>query len=66
MMGEVVGMAAAVCKRRACRPRDVYETHLDDLKGLMSKGVGLGLAQLPQNYNLGGMKKRAPKANVAD
>jgi hypothetical protein len=40
MMGEVVGMAAAVCKRRECQPRGVYEKHLDDLKELMTRGVG--------------------------
>ena len=39
MMGEVVGMAAAVCKNRDCLPRDVYAKYLDDLKALMEKGV---------------------------
>ena len=59
MMGEVIGMAAAVCRRRGCAPRAVYAKHLDELKGLMFTGVGLGKAQPPQNYNLGGMKKGA-------
>ena len=59
MMGEVVGMAASICRRHNCRPRGVYANHLDELKGLMSKGVGLGQVQPPQNYNLGGMKKPA-------
>jgi hypothetical protein len=40
MMGEVVGMAAAVCKRHETTPRGVYEQHLDGLKELMTKGVG--------------------------
>ncbi len=40
MMGEVVGMAAAVCKRRDGDPRDVYANYLDDLKELMTEGVG--------------------------
>jgi len=40
MMGEVVGMAASVCKTRDARPRDVYAKYLDDLKGLMTEGVG--------------------------
>ncbi len=59
MMGEVVGMAAAVCGRHGCLPRDVYAKHFDELKALMEKGVGRGLPQPPQNYNLGGtlMKK---------
>jgi len=42
MMGEIVGMAAAVCKRRSCEPRNVYEQYLDDLKKLMAEGVGKG------------------------
>jgi hypothetical protein len=40
MMGEVVGMAAAVCKRCDTNPRGVYGDHLDDLKKLMETGVG--------------------------
>lgn len=55
MMGEVVGMAAKVCRDNDCLPRGVYERHLDALKGLMSKGVGTGVPQPPQNYNQGAM-----------
>ena len=40
MMGEVVGMAAAICRRRKALPRDVYGSYLEDLKSLMRKGVG--------------------------
>ncbi|MBN2477445.1 MAG: FAD-dependent oxidoreductase [Pirellulales bacterium] len=40
MMGEVVGMAASVCMRYDARPRDVYTNYLDDLKVLMTCGVG--------------------------
>ena len=40
MMGEVVGMAAALCKKYDCAPRDVYRQHLDELKQLMTRGVG--------------------------
>ena len=66
MMGEVVGMAAALCKKHGCLPRDIYARHLDELKGLMTRGVGLGKEQPPQKYNLGGTlmkseKKEAPK-----
>ncbi|MDO5580794.1 MAG: FAD-dependent oxidoreductase [Planctomycetia bacterium] len=39
MMGEVVGMAAAVCKDHNCLPRDVYISHLDELKEKMKKGI---------------------------
>lgn len=40
MMGEVVGMAAAVCCRRGSMPRDVYTTWFQDLVKLMKKGTG--------------------------
>jgi hypothetical protein len=40
MMGEVVGMAASICRGRHADPRDVYENYLDELKRLMTKGVG--------------------------
>ncbi len=40
MMGEVVGMAAALCKQHATSPRGVYQEHLGDLKKLMQRGVG--------------------------
>lgn len=40
MMGEVVGMAASVCKKHAATPRGVLENYLDELKTLMQRGVG--------------------------
>ncbi|MDD5521148.1 MAG: FAD-dependent oxidoreductase [Kiritimatiellae bacterium] len=40
MMGEVVGMAASLCKQHNTDPRGVYKDHLDELKKLMEKGVG--------------------------
>lgn len=40
MMGEIVGMAAAICKEHQCNPRDVYEDHLGQLKSLMKSGAG--------------------------
>jgi hypothetical protein len=40
MMGEVVGMAASLCKKHGTTPRGVYENHLDELKTLMQAGVG--------------------------
>jgi hypothetical protein len=62
MMGEVVGMAAKVCRDNSCRPRAVYENHLEALKALMAKGVGLGKPQPPQNYNRGSLIPGAPPA----
>jgi len=40
MMGEVVGMAASLCKEHNTTPRGVYEKHLGELKELMEKGLG--------------------------
>ena len=51
MMGEVVGMAASICKKHDCNPRDVYKSHLDELKALMEKGVGDGKKHPRQDYN---------------
>ena len=55
MMGEVVGMAASICKTYHVLPRDVYQHHLDKLKELMQKGTAKDI-QLPdnQNFNEGG------------
>lgn len=39
-LGEVIGMAAAVCKENDCLPRDVYETHLEALITRMKAGIG--------------------------
>ncbi len=39
MMGEVVGMAASVCKKHDALPRSVYENHLPELIELMKTGV---------------------------
>jgi hypothetical protein len=55
MMGEVVGMAAAVCKQNSVNPRSVYENHLEDLKTLMKNGVGKEGAAPYHEYNLGGI-----------
>lgn len=39
MMGEVIGLAASLCKQHDTSPRGVYEQHLDELKNLMQTGV---------------------------
>ena len=61
MMGEVVGMAAALCKQNNVKPRGVYENHLEDLKKLMMKGVGKEGASPYPLYNLGEMLKEKKK-----
>lgn len=40
MMGEVVGMAASLCKKHAIMPRDIYVSHLEELKELLRRGAG--------------------------
>lgn len=40
MMGEVVGMAASLCKEYQTTPRGVYQRHLPELRILMHEGVG--------------------------
>jgi len=40
MMGEVLGMAASLCKEFSTTPRGVYENHLPKLISLMQQGVG--------------------------
>jgi hypothetical protein len=53
MIGEVVGMAASLCKQYNLRPRGVYESRLEELKNLMRKGVGKEGASPYYEYNLG-------------
>ena len=38
-LGEVVGLAASVCKQKNCTPRDVYTKYLSELKALLEQGV---------------------------
>ena len=52
MMGEVVGLAATICRRRKSLPRDVYYTHLEELKSMMRKGVGRTDVPYTQIYTL--------------
>ena len=54
MMGEVVGMAASLCKKYNTFPRQIYFYHLNALKALMTQGVGN--KELPNNqvFNLVG------------
>jgi hypothetical protein len=40
MMGEVIGMAAALCRQHGTFPRGIYAKHLDELKASMQAGVG--------------------------
>jgi len=40
MMGEVVGLAASLCKQHDTSPRGVYQAQLEELKSLMRRGAG--------------------------
>ena len=61
MMGEVVGMAASLCKRHGINPRGVYHNHLPELKLLMEEGVGEKGLPNNQKYNEGGTLKEKPE-----
>lgn len=54
MMGEVVGMASSLCREHDALPRDIYLSHLDELKALMREGAGKQGLENNQLYNLGG------------
>lgn len=58
MMGEVVGMAAALCKQHQALPRDVYRLYLPELKAMMEKGAGR--EDLPNNQHF-----NEPNQNLA-
>lgn len=60
MMGEVVGMAASICKKYQVNPRSVYQSHLPELKELMKEGVGQKGLPNNQQYNEGGTLKEKP------
>lgn len=61
MMGEVVGMAASLCKKHQALPRDIYRYHLDELKSLMRQGVNKKGLPNNQQYNIGGSLHEIPK-----
>lgn len=63
MMGEVVGMAASLCKKYQVAPREIYRGHLDELKSLMKKGVGQNLPN-NQKYNEGATLKERHSVEI--
>lgn len=62
MMGEVVGMAASICKGHGVLPRDVYQKYLPELKEFMTKGAARTDIELPDNqhFNEGGYLDHLP------
>ena len=61
MMGEVVGMAAAICKEHSTTPRGVYKDYLDDLKKRMQKGVSKMPTPTPGQAAASGVSANVPK-----
>ncbi len=60
MMGEVVGMAASLCRKYDVNPRGIYTRHLRDLQALMKQGVGGQDLPNNQQYNEGGWLSQPP------
>ncbi len=50
-MGEVVGMAASLCRKYDATPRNIYESHLSELQDLMRRGVGKNPGTNPDYEN---------------
>jgi len=61
MMGEVIGMAASVCKENKLQPRAIYLDHFSQLELLMKKGVGDASLPFTQDYNKGGTLMKTKK-----
>ena len=61
MMGEVVGMAAAVCRANRAYPRQVYTHFLPQLQALMERGVGDASLPNNQTYNEGWGLEQPPR-----
>lgn len=65
MMGEVVGMAASICHRHGVNPRGVYQSHLPELKAMMTKGAAVE-GPLPDNQQFNGQKNlKTPKYQIS-
>lgn len=61
MMGEVVGMAASLCKKYNTTPRKIYQSHLDEFKNIMKAGTGKTIG-VPDNQKFNEQKPlKAPR-----
>ena len=63
--GEIVGMAASVCKEFNTTPRGVYEKHLTALRDRMRKGVGKVDGSTIPYTNQGEPRKRPGGSDLA-
>jgi hypothetical protein len=59
-MGEIIGMAASLCKKHDATPRAIYEKHLNELQDVMRRGAGKKHAS-PNYENQGEAKAKAKK-----
>ena len=67
MMGEVVGMAASICRNHGCTPREVYWHYLDELKPLMKAGAGKHSGtKESQRFNLPNKLLESPRAFIEE
>ena len=63
-MGEVVGMAASLAVKYKTSPRQVYESHLDDLKALLRRGAGKNPEAVPHYANQGEPARKPARAKT--
>ena len=66
MMGEVVGLAASVCRNNNAMPRDVYQRHLPELKRLMEQGAGQNDVPNNQRFNEPNKVLNTPRAFIKE
>lgn len=64
-MGEIVGMAASVCKKFDTTPRGVYESRLGELQEIMWRGVGKSPGTDPDYENQGEPRRASAVKPVA-
>lgn len=60
-MGEIVGMAASLCRQYEATPSAIWQHHLSELQTLMSKGVGKHPGANPVYDNQGEGRKPAAR-----
>ncbi len=60
MMGEVVGMAASICKDHNVMPRAIYQDYFSELDKMMQKGAGKTDVPDNQKFNVMKMLKEKP------
>ena len=63
--GEIIGMAASLCKKHNTTPRAIYNKHLDELNEIMRRGVGKKHADQQPYINQGQRPHRRPVSLAA-